>query len=121
MAVFKGDYHLDRAIDASLSIRNKIDSLPTQLSFSPKVAIGINSGEAVSGNIGAISLRRLDYTLVGDMVNTAQRLQSVAGEGQIVISQAAYDKVKNSFDCRSLGDVKVKNKAAALALYEVIG
>jgi adenylate cyclase len=120
MAVFKGNYHLDRAIDASLNIRNKIDSLPAQLSFSPKVAIGINSGEAVSGNIGAISLRRLDYTVVGDMVNTAQRLQTVASEGQIVITERSYEKIKNSFNCRSLGQVKVKNKAEALCLYEVL-
>jgi class 3 adenylate cyclase len=120
MAVFKGDFHLDRAIDASLNIRNKIDSLPVQLSFSPKVAIGINTGEAVSGNIGAISLRRLDYTVVGDMVNTAQRLQTVAAEGQIVITESAYEKIKNSFNCRSLGQVKVKNKAEALGLYEVL-
>jgi class 3 adenylate cyclase/FixJ family two-component response regulator len=120
MAVFKGDYHLDRAIDASLNIRSKIDALPSQFSFSPKVAIGINSGEAVSGNIGAISLRRLDYTVVGDMVNTAQRLQTTAGEGQIVISQNAYDQIRNSFNCRPLGEVKVKNKASALTLYEVL-
>jgi class 3 adenylate cyclase len=90
------------------------------LAFSPKVAIGINSGEAVSGNIGAISLRRLDYTVVGDMVNTAQRLQSVAGEEQIVITDESYEKVKDSFTCRSLGKVKVKNKTEPLALYEVL-
>ena len=120
MAVFKGDYHLDRAIDAALNIRSTIDALPTQLSFSPKVAIGINSGEAVCGNIGAISLRRLDYTVVGDMVNTAQRLQSVAAEGQIVITEDSYHKIKNSFNCRSLGQVKAKNKAALLSLYEVL-
>ena len=120
MAVFKGEYHLDRAIDASLNIRDTINALPTELSFSPKVAIGINSGEAVSGNIGAVSLRRLDYTVVGDMVNTAQRLQTVAGEGQIVITGSSYEKVKDSFNCHSLGNVKLKNKAEALALYEVV-
>lgn len=120
MAVFKGEYHLDRAIDASLNIRDTINALPTELSFSPKVAIGINSGEAVSGNIGAVSLRRLDYTVVGDMVNTAQRLQTVAGEGQIVITESSYEKVKDSFNCHSLGNVKLKNKAEALALYEVV-
>jgi len=94
--------------------------LPPQFAFSPKVAVGIHSGEAVSGNIGAISLRRLDYTVVGDMVNTAQRLQTVASEGQIVISEEAFEKVKNSFTCRSLGKVKVKNKEEALSLYEVL-
>ena len=51
MAVFKGDYHLDRAIDAALAIRKKIDTLPSSYNFVPKVAIGINSGEMISGNI----------------------------------------------------------------------
>ena len=84
MAVFRGDYHLDRAIDASLSVRSKIESsnsLPENVTFVPKVSIGINSGEMISGNIGSASLRRLDYTVIGDTVNTAQRLQSAAGPG----------------------------------------
>ena len=78
MAVFKGDYHLDRAIDASLAIRNKIASLPAENDFLPRVSIGINSGEMISGNIGSATLKRLDYTVIGDTVNTSQRLQTTA-------------------------------------------
>lgn len=77
MAVFRGDFHLDRAIEACLAIRNAIQQLPVEsisTSFVPHVAIGINSGEMISGNIGSANLRRLDYTVVGDSVNTAQRL-----------------------------------------------
>jgi len=48
MAVFKGDYHLDRAIDACLTIRDKVNTLPPEHSFSPKVSIGINCGEMIS-------------------------------------------------------------------------
>ena len=120
MAVFKGEYHLDRAIEVSLAIRNKIDSLPSELSFSPKVAIGINSGEMVSGNIGSVTLRRLDYTVIGDVVNTAQRLQTVAASSQIIISEACYEKVKQSFTCKSLGLAHLKNKAHGIVLYEVL-
>ena len=120
MAVFKGEYHLDRAIEVSLAIRNKIDSLPSELSFSPKVAIGINSGEMVSGNIGSVTLRRLDYTVIGDVVNTAQRLQTVAASSQIIISEACYEKVKQSFTCKSLGLAHLKNKADGIVLYEVL-
>ncbi len=120
MAVFKGEFHLDRAIDASLNIRNKIDALPNEASFSPKVAIGINSGEMITGNIGAASLKRLDFTVIGDVVNTAQRLQTVAGNSQIVISDACYEKVKQSFNCQSLGRIQLKNKAEAMTLYEVL-
>jgi class 3 adenylate cyclase/FixJ family two-component response regulator len=120
MAVFKGNYHLDRAIDACLAIRNTIDTLPSEHSFSPKVSIGINSGEMISGNIGSAALRRLDYTVIGDTVNTAQRLQGAAGKSQVVISEESYEKVKQSFSCRKIGDAVLKNKEAAAVLYEVL-
>lgn len=120
MAVFKGPYHLDRAIDAALAIKNKIDSLPEQNSFSPKVAIGINSGEMISGNIGSATLKRLDYTVIGDAVNTAQRLQSAAGSSQIIINEDCYQKVKQSFNCIKIGSTALKNKAAEVMLYEVL-
>lgn len=122
MAVFRGDFHLDRAIDACLAVRKQIEKLPTQgsLSFDPKVSIGINSGEMVSGNIGSANLRRLDYTVIGDSVNIAQRLQSAAGDGQIIITGNAYEKVKESFNCRKAGKVKLKNKANEIEIYEVL-
>ena len=88
--------------------------------FLPKVSIGINSGEMISGNIGSATLRRLDYTVIGDTVNTAQRLQSAAGVGQIVISQAGYERVKQSFNCRLIGPAVLKNKAEEVLLYEVL-
>jgi len=120
MAVFKGRYHLDRAIDASLAIRSKIDSLPAEHSFSPKVSIGINSGEMICGNIGSAALRRLDYTVIGDAVNVAQRLQSVASSNQIVITEEAYDKVKESFNCKKIGPASLKNKSVEAIIYEVV-
>ena len=123
MAVFRGDFHLDRAIDASLSVRNKIEnsaSLPENVTFIPRVSIGINSGEMISGNIGSASLRRLDYTVIGDTVNTAQRLQSAAAPGQILINTSAYEKVKESFNCRKVGEVSLKNKAQHMMVYEVL-
>ena len=120
MAVFKGPYHLDKAIDACLAIRNKIESLPVTEGFLPKVSIGINSGEMISGNIGSSTLRRLDYTVIGDTVNTAQRLQSIAGISQIVISENSYEKVKLSFNCNKIGSAKLKNKSEEVMIYEVL-
>ena len=120
MAVFKGPFHLDRAIDACLAIKNKIDILPVEYDFNPKVSIGINSGEMISGNIGSATLRRLDYTVIGDTVNTAQRLQSAATQSQILITEDCYEKVKQSFNCKSIGAVSFKNKAAEIMLYEVL-
>ncbi|CAN5521664.1 hypothetical protein BH11BAC3_BH11BAC3_43080 [soil metagenome] len=123
MAVFRGDFHLDRAIDACLAVRTEIEKLPAlseNVSFSPKVSIGINNGEMISGNIGSAKLRRLDYTVIGDVVNTAQRLQAAAGKGQIIISDTAYELVKESFNCVKAGTVNLKNKANSMTIYEVM-
>jgi adenylate cyclase len=120
MAVFKGNYHLDRAIDACLAIRNKVTLLPQSEGFTPKVAIGINSGEMISGNIGSATLKRLDYTVIGDTVNTAQRLQTVAKAGQVVIAENCYEKIKQSFQCEKVGEATLKNKLNTITIYEVL-
>lgn len=123
MAVFKGPFHLDRAIDASLNIRNAIDKLPVvegESRFKPRVSIGIESGEVVSGNIGSSTLRRLDYTVIGDRVNVAARLQSAAKMNQILISEENYLKINKSFFCNKIGEISLKNKELPVVVYEVI-
>jgi adenylate cyclase len=123
MAVFRGDYHLDRAIEACLAARAKIQSLPIEkegVDFKPSVAIGIHSGEMISGNIGSATLKRLDYTVIGDVVNTAQRLQSMASPGQILIDESSFEKVKEFFKCQKIGPLSLKNKQYSLTAYEVI-
>jgi adenylate cyclase len=123
MAVFRTEYHLDKAIEASLAVRKRIEDFPEQEEakhFLPKVSIGIHSGEMVSGNIGSASLRRLDYTVIGDVVNTAQRLQGVSKQGQILIAESSYHLVKESFSCNKIGEVILKNKAKSLIAYEVV-
>jgi class 3 adenylate cyclase len=124
MAVFRGKFHLDRAIEACLAVRKQIRALPEQtgeLSFMPQLAIGINSGEMISGNIGSEKLRRLDYTVIGDAVNTAQRLQSIAKAGQILISETSYEKVKESFNCEGIGETALKHKKNPVMVYQVLG
>lgn len=123
MAVFRGPYHLDKAIDACLAVRSKVENMPADpehVPFTPKVSIGINTGEMISGNIGSATLKRLDYTVIGDVVNTAQRLQSAAKAGQILINETAYEKVKESFNCSKVGEVFLKNKANSMTIYEVL-
>lgn len=123
MAVFRGEYHLDRAIEACLSVKTEINNLSSLSdidNFKPNVSIGINSGEMICGNIGCVSLRRLDYTVIGDSVNTAQRLQSVADPGQILINNTSYEKVKESFNCNEIGEVHLKHKADPVVVYAVL-
>lgn len=124
MAVFRGEYHLDRAIDAALAVRTQMSTIPTlnvgEKTFHAEISVGINSGEMVSGNIGSVSLKRLDYTVIGDSVNLAQRLQSAAKPGQIVITEHVYHKTKESFKCERIGEVSLKNKAKPVVIYEVL-
>ena len=124
MAVFRGEHHLDRAIDGALSARTALQQsrapLPAGFDYRPEVSIGVNTGEVVSGNIGSASLKRLDYTVIGDVVNMSQRLQSAAKAGQIIISEAVYMQVKESFHCQFVGEVTLKNKALPVKIYEVM-
>ena len=124
MAVLRGDYHLDRAVDTALAVRAVVqanhDTLPDGSSYQPQVSIGINTGEMVSGNIGSASLKRLDYTVIGDAVNVSQRLQAAAQPGQIIVTEATYEQLKESFQCRPIKEVVLKNKAQPLMIYEVV-
>ena len=124
MAVFRGEYHLDRAIDVALAVKEQISSVEVALegdkTYKPQISIGINSGEMVSGNIGSASLRRLDYTVIGDAVNVAQRLQTIAKAGQIIITEEVYLKTTESFKCVQNGEFTLKNKAKPVNTYEVM-
>jgi adenylate cyclase len=123
LAIFRNEYHLDRAVDACLAVRTQIEKIipdPNGLGFRPKVSIGIHSGEMISGNIGSASLRRLDYTVIGDTVNTAERLHQVAEEGQIIITQSSFEKIQQSFHCNKLKEVQLKHKAHPVQIYEVV-
>ena len=124
MAVFRGEYHLDRAIDVALAVKEQISNVEVALdgdkTYKPQISIGINSGEMVSGNIGSASLRRLDYTVIGDAVNVAQRLQTVAKAGQIIITEEVYLKTKESFKCVPNGEFTLKNKVKPVSTYEVM-
>ena len=82
-----------------------------------RVGIGINTGNAIAGNIG--SPRRLDYTVVGDAVNTAQRLMTNAAGGQILISESTAKKLSKTFDLERLPELKVKGRSEAVPVFRV--
>ena len=75
----------------------------------------------ISGNIGSESLRRFDFTVIGEVVNMAQALQTAAAEGQVIITESSYKKVQESFSCRKLGERNLKNKKEQVVVYEVLG
>jgi class 3 adenylate cyclase/CHASE2 domain-containing sensor protein len=82
------------------------------------VGMGLNTGEVVMGNLG--SSERLNYTVIGDSVNTAARLYNVAKGGQTIISESTYDEVKDHFIVNELAPVFVKGKVLPLRNFELV-
>jgi adenylate cyclase len=84
-----------------------------------KIGIGINTGTVVTGAIG--SSRALQYTAIGDAVNTTSRLCSVAQPGQIILSDATFRKVQAEVAAIPLAPVRVKGKTEELKVYNAVG
>ncbi len=82
-----------------------------------RFGVGIHTGSAIVGNIGADF--RMDFTAIGDTVNTAARIEANSKPGQILISQEVYEHVKNYVEVTDIGPIQVKGKAHALQVYQV--
>lgn len=126
MAIFSAPLsqpdHAKRAIQAALRMRQLLDEFNrARPDYKPlRMRIGINSGTAVAGDIG--SPLRKDYTVIGDAVNVASRIESsVAEPGQIVIGPATYELVKDLFTCRALPEARLKGKQQVMRPYLVLG
>lgn len=77
--------------------------------------IGVNCGPAVVGNIG--SEFRMDYTAIGDTVNTSARLEANAKAGQILISEFVYEKIKDRIEVTEVGQIPLKGKSQGIMVY----
>jgi adenylate cyclase len=114
--------HAARAIRAALEMRERLDEFNAERrdGQSINIRIGINTGKAVAGEIGSVNKK--EYTVLGDTVNIASRLESgVAKPGTIVIGPYTFDAARDLFRCRSLGNVSLKGKEKEVQVYEVEG
>ncbi len=105
------------ALDIQEAARALSDERRAQGLTAVGIGIGINSGEAIAGNLGASE--RLEYTVIGDAVNLAQRLESQAREGEVLVSQDVYEKVADLVEATSREAVKLKGKTRLVPLWEV--
>jgi len=127
MAIFgapvKDPDHAESAVRAALEIQKAIADgnrrQPGRTSF--RVGVGINSGEVVAGNLG--SDKRMEYTVIGDNVNVASRLTSIARGGEIIISERTFEGMTNreAFVAEERGKVSVKGRKQEVRILNVTG
>jgi len=111
----------ERAARAALDIQASISEYRHQLTGFVddfQMRVGINVGEVVMGEVG--SKEHAEYLAVGDAVNVAARLEGAAEPGQILVSEAITRRIEAGFTLRDLGEVPVKGKTTALAMFELI-
>lgn len=112
-----------RAIETAIEIQDKLKDLREdweKKGYPPfNVGIGITTGEAVAGTIG--STQRMEFTAIGATVNLAQRLESLAKGGEILVCENTYNFTKEIFDFEDLGFVRVKGKEEPVHIFKIIG
>ena len=115
--------HAEHAVRAAIDMVEELGALNkawVERGMTPlDIGIGINSGDMIAGNIGSSSI--MSYTVIGDNVNLGSRLESLNKDyrTRIIMSDATRTRLRNDYDTRPLGDVKVKGKTRAVAIYEI--
>lgn len=120
MALYNGPVpqpdHALRAVKTAFALRDNLRGRDVEPSL--RCGFGINTGEAVVGNVGSEAL--MNYTAIGDAVNVAFRLQEQAKAEQILLSSTTYDAVKGFVEARPLGRMRIRRRAEEAEVYEAI-
>lgn len=116
--------HAELACKCALDMKTRLEKLNEKWNTGDaavKMRIGINTGDVVVGNIGG--KKRFDYTVMGDNVNLASRLEGANKiyHTSIMISESTYNKIKSKFFTRELDTIKVKGKKNITRVYELVG
>jgi adenylate cyclase len=115
--------HATRAVRTAIAMQQGVTALnETRIRDGKEriqVGIGVAVGEVVAGTVG--SGERMEYTVIGDSVNLASRLESNAKPGRILISGRTYEMVRHLVEVVPLGPIKVKGKEEQVEVYELVG
>ena len=114
--VEQGD-HARRAVRAAQAMRRAVARLNADGGRPLRVRYAINSGVAIAGDVG--SARRREYTVLGDVVNTASRLESLAEPDQIIVSRATYDRISPPIAATPLGEKAIRGRAAKVEVLSI--
>ncbi len=125
MAVFNSPFDLDdyeyRAVCAAMDIVWGGEKLEKELlkkyGRSVGFGVGVHCGRAVVGNVGCEF--RMDFTAIGDTVNTSARLEANAKKGQVLISDVLYERLKDRISVNEIGRIPLKGKSNGVMVYEV--
>jgi class 3 adenylate cyclase len=112
--------HTLRAVKSAILIRTSIEELHDELPPDAHLSfgVGIHFGPAVLGLVG--TELRVDYTAIGDSVNTAKRIQENSAPGQILISETAYKNVAKMVEVKEVDRILAKGKSKPIKVYDVI-
>ncbi len=98
-------------------VKAERENFKRSFGYDISVGIGINAGEAIVGNLGSSDI--MEYTAIGDTVNTAVRIESISGENQLLISEICYNEIKDRIDCEFLSEMELKGKREKVKIYSV--
>lgn len=110
-----------RAIRAAYKLCRRVEELHERLSPAShlKFGVGVGIGEVIVGNVGTAQM--MNFTIIGDAVNKAKRLQEHAEGGQILIGQETYRQVRYEVQARYVGKIQLKGQAQPEPVYELLG
>lgn len=111
--------HPIAAVQAALRMRERASQLARKIKIDIGFGVGINTGFATVGNIGAPQM--MNYTVIGDAVNIAARLEGEAGAGEILISEATRRRLGARFDTEPLGYRRLRGRSQSVPIFRVIG
>ena len=118
VAIFKNENMIQDCVKSAIEIQRKINEINQKEKNNIFVGIGIHIGEVVMGNMG--SPNRMDYTVIGDAVNTTSRLCSIAEPKKIVVSEDIYKNLKGKYKFSEPSEIKLKGKSVPLKIYELL-
>jgi class 3 adenylate cyclase len=125
MAVFRGPDHLTRSVEACVALRDQHRAMAfrsgPQSPYAYGLSIGLDSGHVIFGGLGGPDLGRLDYTVLGDVTDTAAQLAAMAKRDQLLIPDHLRQHLAGVFECRTIGTQRLPSSVSAVPVFNIVG